>query len=299
MIEINSIYADKRDAQNFVAECETGFNESLSRIAAAVLSEKGGRYLTLAGPTCSGKTTTAEKLTALLETGGRRARVISIDDFYYEKAEMDKMGIDDLEGPDSINIPLFEKCVSDLSAGRTARLPTFDFSTRKRICLTEYIPREDDIYIFEGIQAMYPSVTGVIKPYGFRSIFISVADDASVKGTVFDKNDIRLMRRTVRDFYHRSAAVELTMKLWPAVRANEEKNIFPLMGKTDFVINSMLPYEIFLISSYYRKVTEGYPADGFMSDAVYGLREKLCCTAGSAVTVSMIPLDSVFREFIV
>ena len=71
------------------------------------------------------------------------------------------------------------------------------------------------------------------------------------------------------------------------------------MGKTDFVINSMLPYEIFLISRYYRKVTEGYPADGFMSDAVYGLREKLCCTAGSAVTVSMIPMDSVFREFIV
>lgn len=299
MIEINSIYSDSAEARVFVEQCEKGFNESLCGIASSVLSRKGVRYITLAGPTCSGKTTTAAKLTALLEAGGRCARVISIDDFYYEKAEMDKMGVTDLEGPKSINIPLFEKCICDLSAGRATDFPTFDFSTRKRIALTEYIPHPDDIYIFEGIQAMYPSVTRVIEPYGFESIYISVADDAKVLGTFFDKNDIRLMRRTVRDFYHRSASVELTLRLWPSVRANEEENIFPLMGRTDFTVNSMLPYEIFLISSYYRKVTEGYPTDAFMSDTVYGLRKKLCCTDGSAVSLSMIPMDSVFREFIV
>lgn len=299
MIEINNIYKDENEAKAFIGECEAAFEKKLSDIAADIMASESVRYLTLAGPTCSGKTTTAEKLTFYFSKGRRHARVISIDDFYYEKAEMDALGVTDIEGPEAINTGLFRRCVEKLSKRLPVCLPTFDFTTRTRAALTEYIPRTDDIYIFEGIQAVYPEITDVIKPYGTKGIFINVSEDAEVLGNRFEKNDLRLMRRTVRDYYHRGATVELTMQLWGGVRDNEERNIFPMTSGSDYIINSMLPYEIFLISDYYRAVTNGYPKDAVMADKVYALREKLSCTDGSAVKLSMIPEHSVFREFVV
>ena len=40
------------------------------------------KAIALCGPTCAGKTTTAKKLTKLLEENGKRVHTISIDDFF-------------------------------------------------------------------------------------------------------------------------------------------------------------------------------------------------------------------------
>lgn len=293
MIKIDCLYSDSKSAAEFVSSCEERFDSSLRRIADDILSVSTSRFITLAGPSCSGKTTTASKLTAMLEEHARRARVISIDNFYYNKTEMEKKGITDFEGPDAINTELFSSVLEALSEGRTVKIPVFDFKTRTCTAMTEYIPSRDDIYIFEGIQAIYPEITSVLAPHGYKSIFISVDDSVNVMGTVFEGIDIRLMRRTVRDRYHRATEIGDTMKRWPLVVANENANIYPYTGAEDYRVNSVMPYEVFLMAGYYREIAHGYGDAG-----VQQLVNKLSCTDGSAIDISMVPDDSVFREFI-
>lgn len=293
MIKIDSLYSDAGSALEFVEACEKSFDDRLSDIAKDILCASGTRFITLAGPSCSGKTTTAAKLTSYLADEGRRARVISIDDFYYSKADMDRLNITDLEGPDAIDLELFRGVLSHLISGKAVFLPVFDFKSRTRLFPAEYIPTSSDIYIFEGIQAIYPQITSVISDFGYKSIFISVGDDIEVLGTHFSAVDIRLMRRTVRDFFHRAADANETMARWQSVVDNENINIYPNVGNEDYTVNSVLPYEIFLMADYYKRVTRGCD-----NDAVQLLSDKLSAVFGSAVDISMIPLTSVFREFI-
>ena len=299
MIVIDRIYESKGEAQAFCDACEAQFEARLQQISEEIAGAADLRCVTLSGPSCSGKTTTAAKLTGEIERAGRRARVLSIDDFYLDHAEMQRRGIKDFEGADSLDLAYFTTVVEAIAAGETVQLPTFDFPQRKRVAYTEYQPDARDIYIFEGIQAIYPQITEILEPFGYRSIYISVAQGANICGTAFDKNEIRLMRRIVRDFYHRDSAPEYTMALWNSVRENEERNIFPYVDRCHYVITSMLPYEVFLIGRYFLRITDDYPADGHHYDWVQDLRGRLRQFSGSAVDVSMIPMGSVFREFII
>ncbi len=297
MIKLDRIYSEKDDAAAFIAESEATFNRHITEIAEDVCRYPDLKCLTLAGPTCSGKTTTASRLTAALEKCGRRARVVTIDDFYYERGEMEERGVTDIEGPASINIPMFERAAADLAKGRPTLMPTFDFTDRTRAAFTEYKPSPDDIYIFEGIQAIYPEIVSVLEPFDFRSIFINVATGADVCGTAFERSDIRLMRRVVRDAGHRNTPPAMTMELWTGVRRNEEVNIYPYVGHEDYIINSMLPYEVLLMGNYFLRVTEGYPEYGLYGRTVNSLRERAQTLSDTAVSIDLVPYDSVIREF--
>lgn len=298
MVELNDIYTDKNSALKFINDCEAEFENILSAIAKELSKEKDLRCVTLSGPTCSGKTTAAAKLTGYIEQHGRRARVISVDDFYYDEAERIAHGTKGYEGADSINTELFASVISDLINGRKTCIPTFDFKANKRITVTEYTPHKNDLYIFEGIQTIYPEITDIINPFGYKSIYISVADDVNVCETVFSKHELRLMRRTVRDIRERATPPNKTMHLWDSVRENEETNIFPYVNNSDYVINSFLPYEILAMAKEYIKVTDGYKKSFYGSDVVLSLRERLKICEKTSVDVSMIPINSVFREFV-
>ena len=297
MIILDNTYKKKNDAVRLISESEAEFDRHINEIAEDICADKNLRCVTLAGPTCSGKTTTASKLTAAMEKAGRRARVVTIDDFYFEKMEMEERGLTDIEGPTALNIPLFERAAADLAAGRATLLPTFDFTDRTRAAFTEYTPTPDDIYIFEGIQAIYPEITSVLEKFSFRSIFIYPATDIEIAGIRFEKNEIRLIRRIVRDMNHRSTAPAETMGLWSAVRQNEEINIFPLVGHENYVINSTVAYELLLMGKYFLGATNGYTLDAPYAGTVYSLRERIRMISDTAVNIDMVPLTSVMREF--
>ena len=299
MIYLERIYEREDEAAAFCHACEQRFEETLTRISREVAEAPGLRCVTLSGPTCSGKTTTAAKLTGAIERSGRRARALSIDDFYLDEAELRRRCVPDFEGAAAIDLEYFATVVDAIGSGKPVRLPTFDFTKHKRIAYTEYQPDERDIYIFEGIQAIYPEVTEILKPFGFKSVYISVAEGVSICGTMFAPEEIRLMRRIVRDFFHRDAAPSETMTLWDSVRENEEKSIFPYVEHVDITINSMLPYEVLLIGRYFLTLTADYPTNGCHADQIAELRARLLPFSGTAVDVSMIPMNSVFREFII
>lgn len=299
MIVLNEIYKNSTRAESFIRSCENSFKRTVEKVSESILNYGDIRIVTLCGPTCSGKTTTASILTAYMEQRGKKARVLSIDDFYFGNDEMQKRGITDFEGPDAIDLPFLEETLEKLSRNEKVLLPTFDFTVRDRVSLTEYTPDKNDIYILEGIQAMYPEVRAMLGEIGYKSIYISVSKTLNVCGTRFTKEEIRFLRRVVRDHYHRGTTPEETVQMWPNVRRNEEKNIYPHMNKADYQINSLMPYEVLLLGKFFMFITENYPKTSRGYSVISDMRDKLRTLADNCITTDMIPAESVFREFIV
>ncbi len=299
MVNVNILYTNIDAAMRFVDSCESYFKQKIEKICDAVVTGGNTKIITLCGPTCSGKTTTAAMITAALEKQGKRAKVLSIDDFYYDEEQMEKKNITDFESADAIDIELFSKTVCDLINGINTMLPMFDFRERRRRFGAEYIPENNDIYIIEGIQAMYPEIMFILKKYSVKSIFINVSRDIEICGSAFEKEEVRLMRRIVRDYFHRGTPAEKTMTMWSGVRENEKANILPYASKADYLIDSLMLYEVFVISKYFVDITESYNPCQNEYSVISSLRDRLKKLTASCITSAMVPAESVFREFIV
>jgi uridine kinase len=126
----------------------------------------------------------------------------------------------------------------------------FDFVKGCRTGYRTMSVDEDDVFIFEGIQANYKNVTEMLSEHGSASIYIAPMEHVSSGGQSFSPNELRLMRRLVRDYHFRSSSPEFTLMLWESVRANEEKNIFPYIENTDYKVSSSMEYEIGILKPY-------------------------------------------------
>ena len=149
--------ASKDRMRDFVVSCDRVLEEKMERVAAEIAATPNLRLLGLTGPTCSGKTTAAKKLTAYFEDHGHRVHVISVDDFFYEisylkqRAEADPDIEIDYDSEDTIDMALLEEKAASLLACRPTRLPKFDFQTGKRVEGELIYPAPEDIFLFEGI----------------------------------------------------------------------------------------------------------------------------------------------------
>lgn len=293
-LNINS----ESEAEEFVKQCEAQFSRDLDEAIEHVFDVEDVKIITLSGPTCSGKTTTATKLEERIEQSGKNAVMLSIDDFFFGRSDRN-----DVEGeaPDydsvkAIDLPYLQKFTADLLDGKTVYIPKFSFTAAERVGYEEYTPSPRDIYIYEGIQAVYPEVTSLFGGK-YRSIFIRPNEDVEYNGVVLDRNELRFLRRIVRDYKFRNATAEFSFHLWQTVRSNEEKNIFPY-AESDVYINSFLPYEPFIISHYAIDVLSTVPMDSQYRDEADALIEKLKVFDNPYFSDRMVPDNSVFREFI-
>ena len=296
IIDINR-FQNQDSAKAFIDECENNFKITVESAAKLIAADKNCKAVTLAGPTCSGKTTAASLLIKALKDLGKNAKIISIDDFYYSHDVMESLGITDFEGVSAIDTALFKETARSLAEKKETLLPTYDFKTRMRASLLPYTPDDNDIYIFEGIQAIYPEILSCLDSFKTVSLYISVADKVEIGDVCFLPDEIRLMRRAVRDNYHRGTSVENTMVLWDNVRANEEANIFPYVGKENFSINSLIPYELFIVGKEFLFLSENYPSEGKSYSLVEGLRERLSKIMNEHFSISQVPENSLLWEF--
>ena len=290
---------EPRDAQKYVTRAEHDYNNKLDGVIESIITGEMPKVITLAGPTCSGKTTTAGKLTRRIREAGKNPIVLSIDDFFLNRTDRNVVTGEapDYDTVKAIDLDLLEDFVRDLLRGNTVKIPTYDFEITQRTGYTEYMPGKDDVYIFEGIQAVYPEITSLFGD-GYSSIFICVADDVKYRGSVIGKNDIRLCRRIVRDNNFRNATAEFSLHLWTSVRKNEEENIFPNAGGSKYFIDSFLRYEPFYLARYARPLLETVPKDSRYRTVAEELCEKLAAFEIPFFTDAMIPDKSMFREFI-
>ncbi len=298
MIKVDKRFSNEADKIKFVSECELDFEQQLDTASKNVASDKNIHLITLAGPTCSGKTTTAEKLIKDLSLIERDTRVISIDDFFKDRGERqlkpnEKVDYDTI---DALDFEYLSYCVSALYKGTITALPKYDFKTGVRTSYSDFTMSERDILIFEGIQAVYPEITQLFKNYNYKSVFINVYDDMLVNGVHFDRNDIRFLRRLVRDFKFRGASPEFTFFIWESVRANENKNILPYEDKSDVRINSSLPYELFLIKSYALPLLDTIGKESQYYEGAKILKDKF--RELDTISEEYVPKNSIYREFL-
>ncbi len=294
------------DNREYIRKCDADFRERLYGVADAVAasfeSGKKIRLISLSGPTCSGKTTAADMLAARLSESGRRVHIISIDDFYFDRDYLHelslKKGIDgiDYDSEDTIDLDALDSFITAALDALPAYCPTFDFSTGNRNGKRLVSAGENDIFIFEGIQAIYPSVVSLFEPHGFISLYIAPLTPLAVGDVTFLPDEIRFLRRIVRDAHKRSTSADKTMHLWENVRLNEEKNIFPFSDRCVYRIDSTHAYELGILAPYLDELLREVSEDSENYAEAQRILEKIKNIA--PIDSSLIDDESLYKEFV-
>ena len=301
MVEAITVFCGEAEKKKYVMSCEAEYEAALDRAVARAISDSDCRILTLSGPTCSGKTTTARKLISEFSEAGRRVHVVSIDDFYYDRAVLIERasatgGRIDFDSPSTIDMDAFSEVVEAVLAGHTVKMPRFDFRLGRRSGYEEITPSEGDVYIFEGIQAVYPEVTATLSGERYLSVMAYACRGLRPFGEEIDRTELRLLRRLVRDYNFRGASPLFTLELWQGVRENEEAHILPYLDSVDVVIDSTLGYELSALKPYLMPLLTAIPAEhDFRPEA-----ERLLSILSrmDEIKKAYIPATSVYREFL-
>lgn len=297
MKSINISFSCEKDKIEFVNRCERDFEERLASATKNVIDSHKNIVL-LSGPTCSGKTTTAKKLVDDFKSVGKEVTSISIDDFFKERVEsrvVDKSKKIDYDSVDVLDIDLLKKCINDAKTGNVIRVPIFDFISQKRIGVNVHEIEENEVLMFEGIQAVYPEVFSLFGEE-YEGVFICVNDDVCVNGVCFTNHEIRLIRRLVRDRKFRGASADFTFFLWETVRENEDKAIFPNKDICQVQIDSFMGYELFLMKKYITEVLSEIPVDSAYYEEAQKLLKKF--DGFDEISYDYIPKGSLYTEFL-
>ncbi len=283
------------EMESFISERENIYCEQVKTIAKLIAQDKRIKIITLCGPSCAGKTTSSYILEKTLEAiSGIDLKIISIDDFFKNRDEVENQKNPDYETIASIDFDYFKVCVNNILEGKETKIPSFDFVTgcRKEEYET-YIPHEKGIVVFEGIQAMYPEITAILPSEQAVSIYIDILEDVYAYGNLFTRRELRLFRRLVRDFQFRDATVEKTMSLWKNVVLNEKQNIYPYSFGAKYTINSSLLYELNVIKKYLLDMLE-------YNSETLALRNEIEQKFRNIpeIPAELVPENSVFKEFI-
>ena len=287
------------DPEGFVRECEANFRAEVNE-AARLAVQNGSRIVMLAGPSSSGKTTTAAFLDEWFTVRGGNAYVVSLDDFYLNRGEGPKRedGTDDYETVYALDIPCITDRLSRLLKTGEASLPIFDFMTGRRSPETRDIRLEkDDILVIEGLHALNPVITDGLPQDSLCLTYISVSSRVCAENNIYlNKRDLRFIRRLIRDYKYRDSSPERTFSLWRGVLTGEDEYLFPFSGRAHIRINSFHPYEPCVFAHQAIALLDSVPEDSVYYKNARLLSQKLSGFAYAPENIT--PQDSLLREFL-
>ena len=297
--DLNDIIA-RGDARMFIRVNEALQERTIAQIAERIVA-RGARVVFVAGPSSSGKTTFANRLSVQLRVSGKRPVAISLDNYYLncEDIPLGEDGTPDLECLESIDVPLFNEQLVDLLAGREVELPRYSFYTKRREETgVKMQVSADDILIIEGIHGLNDALSCDIPSELKFRVYVSALTQLNLDcHNRIRTTDVRLMRRMVRDCRTRATNAVQTMQMWDKVRAGEEKYIFPFQEKADVMFNTSLLYEIAVLKKY------AYPMlHAIGKESPYYTRSRRLCKFlhyfMDLEEENEIPPTSILREFI-
>lgn len=244
---------------------EALMEQKIGNLAAQIASDDKKKFVMIAGPSSSGKTSFANRLSIQLIAKGRKPHPLSLDDYYVDRELCPKNpdGSFDFECLESIDVKLFNEDMNRLLKGEAVDMPSFNFKTGKR----EYRGRKlvlgaDDILVIEGIHGLNDRLSQLIPPEHKFKIYISALTQLNIdEHNPLSTTDERLIRRIVRDARTRGTNAMETIAMWPSVRKGERENIFPFQEQADVMFNSALVYELAVLKVYAEPLLFGIERD--------------------------------------
>ena len=293
--------AVRTDASAFVEAAEAAYRKNIAAIAAEIAAENPAcRLIMLAGPSSSGKTTTAHLLKKALVEAGVGCVSISLDDFYLGEslAPMLPNGKRDYECLEALNLKEIQKCLYELVKNNRCEMPVFDFEQhvpyphRRQVVL-----HDRDVAVVEGIHALNPLLISALPEFRVHRIYISVKQGVRDSSRdVLGPNDIRLVRRLVRDYNFRGTTPGATIAMWPNVMRGEYRYIKPFRKDADTTVNSFHDFELNVLAEPAVSLLSTVPAGSPEYGTAVRLSEAL--TRFDPVSQSLVPKSSMIREFI-
>lgn len=288
------------DISNIILVQEALQEKKIGEIAEQIASQPDKKFIMIAGPSSSGKTTFSHRLSIQLRTFGLIPHPIAVDDYFVNREDtpLNKDGSYNFECLEAIDVEQFNKDMTALLDGKEVELPTFNFKTGKR----EYKGNckklgKDDILVIEGIHGLNDKLSYSLPAESKFKIYISALTALNVdEHNQISTSDARLIRRMVRDSRSRGTSASTTIAMWKSVRAGEEKYIFPFQESADIMFNSALIYELAILKQYAEPILFGISED----DSSYMEAKRILKFLDYFVGVNSedVPKNSIIREFI-
>lgn len=242
------------NVQDMILVHEALQERRIGEIASEIASRKGVKFVMIAGPSSSGKTSFSHRLSIQLKTYGLKPHPIALDNYYVDHSEtpLDENGNPDYECIEALAVDLFNQDMLRLLNGETVEMPRFNFKTGKREYNGNMLTLgEEDILVIEGIHGLNEKMSYSLPAESKFKIYISALTSLNVDDhNRIPTTDGRLIRRMVRDARTRGASAQHTIRMWPSVRRGEEKYIFPYQEEADVMFDSALIYELAVLKQY-------------------------------------------------
>ena len=291
---------DNHELRDLIMVSEALHEKKIAQIADMIHERKETKVVLIAGPSSSGKTTFANRLSVQLRVNGYIPIPISLDDYFVDREHTpkDENGEYDFESIYSLDLKLFNSHLSSLLEGEEIEIPSFNFRTGEREWEGKKLKLPNNgIVLIEGIHGLNPMLTKSILDKQKFKIYISALTQLNLDNhNRIATTDIRRVRRIVRDYLSRGYGAEETLKMWPSIRRGEEKNIFVFQEEADVMFNSTLVYELCVLKKYALEELDKIKPDS----KVYLLASRLKAFLGffKEIDKDLVPTNSILREFI-
>jgi uridine kinase len=288
------------DYEDMILVSEALQERNIANIATDIARHSGVKFVMIAGPSSSGKTSFSHRLSIQLKTLGFKPHPIAVDDYFVNREDTprDEKGDYNFECLEAIDVKLFNDHMCRLLAGEEVDMPTFNFKSGMR----EYRGNKlklgpDDVLVIEGIHALNDKMSESLPTESKYKIYISALTTLNIdEHNRIPTTDARLLRRMVRDFRTRGNSATRTIQMWSSVRKGEEENIFPFQENANAIFNSALIYEIAALKSFAEPLLYSVPSG---TPEFYEARRLLkFLEYFLAMDTAKIPTNSIAREFV-
>lgn len=290
----------KGDVQELVLVQEALQEKKIAEIASEIAGRKDIKFVLIAGPSSSGKTTFSHRLSIQLRANGLVPRPLAVDNYFVEREEnpKDESGEYDFECLEAVDIELFNRQMKELLEGKEVLIPHFNFVNGHK----EYDGPTmklgfNDVLVIEGIHCLNPKLTEALADENKFKIYISALTQLNVdEHNRIPSTDGRFLRRIVRDARTRGSSAQRTIRMWESVRRGEEKNIFPYQEEADVMFNSALVYELAVLKPYVERLL--FAIDRDCPEYLEAKRLLKFLDYFVGIGSENIPMNSLLREFV-
>ena len=295
--ELNSMA--RLDVEKMIKEAEEVYEAKVLRGANRITEDKHIKLILLAGPSASGKTTTANLIRDAVRAQGEDATVISLDDFYrnHDDPEYPRLenGERDYECPESLDLRKLSQELAHIVNNEEFEIPKYDFKVGKCVSTNKHPPLGHGCVIIEGLHALNPKISSNLPKDKILKLFVSVSTNVNHNGErILSGRKLRFIRRLVRDSIYRGASVERTLAMWVGVLAAEDIYLYPYKTTADIAFNTFHTFELGVMKGFAEQLI---PKSLAVRDEYLGI---VLNAVGRAEPIDhhKIPQSSLIREFI-